>query len=111
VLVAGWVSIPLGAARRHPDWVAAVLGPGFVVFAFELSCYYYPFMRLFGLLWPRHRSIGIAPCGLAAASLWLGDRWLDEEGPYTRLSLWTVAFVAYSTIVLRIARPESEAAA
>jgi hypothetical protein len=111
VLVAGWLSIAFGAARRHPDWVAAVLGLGFLVFAFELSCYYYAFMLLFGLLWPRHRSIGIALCGLAAASLWLGDRWLDEEDLYTRLSLWTVAFVAYSTIVLRIARPESEAAA
>jgi hypothetical protein len=68
-------------------------------------------MLLFGLLWPRHRSIGIALCGLAAASLWLGDYWLDDEDLYTRLSLLTVAFLAYSGIVLRIARPESEAAA
>jgi hypothetical protein len=110
-LVAGWLWISFGAARRHPDWVAALLGLGFVVFAFELSCYYYAFMLLFGLLWPRHRSIGIALCGLAAASLWLGDYWLDDEDLYTRLSLLTVAFLAYSGIVLRIARPESEAAA
>jgi hypothetical protein len=36
---------------------------------------------------------------------------LDPDRIYARLSLWTAAFVAYSSIVLRVARPENEAAA
>jgi hypothetical protein len=110
-LVAGWLWLSIGAVRRHPDWVAALLGLGFVVFAFQLSCYYYGFMLLFGLLWPRHRSIGIALCGLAAASLWLGERWLDDEDLYIRLSGMAVAFLGYTGAVLRFARSENEAPA
>ena len=31
--------------------MTALPGLGFVVFAFQLSCYYYAFMRVFELLW------------------------------------------------------------
>jgi hypothetical protein len=103
-LVGAWLVLAMGAARRQPDWVAAILGVGFVVFAFQLSCYYYAFMLLFGLLWPRHRSIGIALCGLAAASHWIGGRFADEEEQYVRLSLLAVLLVGYVTLVLRFAR-------
>jgi hypothetical protein len=104
VLVGVWLVLAVGAARRQPDWVAAILGLGFVVFAFQLSCYYYAFMLLFGLLWPRHRSIGIALCGLAAASHWIGARFADEEEQYMRLSLLALLLVGYVTLVLRFAR-------
>jgi len=102
-LVGAWLVLAVGAARRQPDWVAALLGLGFVVFAFQLSCYYYAFMLLFGLLWPRHRSIGIALCGLAVAAHWIGGRWPDEEEQYTRLSLFAVSCVAYVTALTRFA--------
>jgi hypothetical protein len=106
-LVAGWLVLAAGAVRRQPAWVAALVGLGCVVFAFQLSCYYYAFMLLFGLLWPRHRSIGIALCGLAAASHWIGARWPDEEEQYMLLSLLAVLLVAWVTVVLRFA-PEAE---
>jgi hypothetical protein len=101
-----WLVLAIGAARRQPDWVAAILGLACVVFGFQLSCYYYAFMLLFGLLWPRHRSIGIALCGLAAASHWIGARWLDDEQQYMHLSLLAVVLVGYVTVVLRFARVE-----
>jgi hypothetical protein len=106
-LVAGYLVLLAGAVRRQPDWVAAILGLGFVVFAFQLSCYYYAFMLLFGLLWPRHRSVGLALCGLAAAAHWIGGRWPDAEEQYTRLSLLAVLFVVYATAVVRFARDGS----
>ncbi|MEN8159544.1 MAG: hypothetical protein ABFS41_05660 [Myxococcota bacterium] len=105
-LVLGFVWLAAGAARRQPDWIAALLGLGFVVFAFELSCYYYAFMLLFGLLWPRHRSLGIALCGIAAASLWIGERWPDDEDLYMWLSLLAVVYVGTTAAVLRFPRAE-----
>ncbi len=111
LLLAGFLWLAFGAARRQPDWIAALLGLGFVVLAFELSCYYYAFMLLFGLLWPRHRSLGIALCGLAAASLFIGATWLDDEDRYAWLSLLAVLFVGATATVLRFARPGSGAPA
>jgi len=83
--------------------VTALPGLGFVVFAFQLSCYYYAFMLSFGLLWPRHRSIGIALLALAAAAHGVGARWPDDEVQYVRLSLLAVVFVSFATAVLRFA--------
>jgi hypothetical protein len=56
------------AARRQPPWIALVLGTGVLVFGFELTCYYYVFITLFGLLWPTHRWAGASLCALAAAT-------------------------------------------
>jgi hypothetical protein len=112
--VAAWLVLAVGAARRQPDWVAAILGLGFVVFAFQLSCYYYAFMLLFGLLWPRHRSVGIALLGVAAASHWIGARFVDDEEGYAWLSGIAVGFVVYATAVARFApveRPTPQAPA
>jgi hypothetical protein len=92
--------------------VAAILGLGFVVFVFQLSCYYYAFMLAFGLLWPRHRSVGLALCGLALAAHWIRGRWPDEEEQYAYLSLLAVLLVVYATAVARFApdgRPEPRA--
>jgi hypothetical protein len=103
-LVAGYLVLWVGAVRRQPAWVAAILGLGFVVFAFQLSCYYYALMLSFGLLWPRHRSVGLALCGLALAAHWIGGRWPDEEEQYAYLSLLSVLLVVHATAVARFAR-------
>jgi hypothetical protein len=104
VLVFLWLAA--GAARRQPDWMAALLGLGIVAFAFDLSSYYYVFMLLFGLLWPRYRSLGIALCAIAAASLWIAERWPDDEDLYAGLSLLAVVYVAVMTALLRFGRSE-----
>jgi hypothetical protein len=111
VLVAGFLALAFGAARRQPDWVAALLGLGFVVLLFELSCYYYAFLLLFGLLWPRQRSLGIGLCGIAATSLWLAERWPDPEDLFAWLSLLAVVYVAAVAAVLRFAPSLGDATA
>jgi len=102
-LLGAWLVLAVGAARRQPDWAAAILGLGLAVFALQLSCYYYAFMLSFGLLWPRHRSIGIALLALAVAAHGVVARWPDDEEQYLRLSLLAVLFVTFATAVLRFA--------
>ena len=100
------------AARRQPDWVVAILGLGFVVFVFQMTNYYYVMLLPFALLWPRHRSVGIALIAAVLASHWLRARWVDSEEYFTRSSAAAVLFVAYATLVVRLARgPRAEAAA
>jgi len=94
----------LTAARRQPGWVLAILGLGFVVFAFQLTNYYYVLLLPFALLWPRHRSVGIALIAAVLASHWLRGRWVDSEEFFTRSSAVAVLFVAYATSVVRFAR-------
>jgi len=102
----------LTAARREPDWVLAILGLGFVVFAFQMTNYYYVLLLPFALLWPRHRSVGIALIAAALASSWLRGRWIDSEEFFTRSSAVAALFVAYATAVVCFARgPRTEAAA
>jgi hypothetical protein len=102
----------LTAARRQPDWVLAILGLGFVVFAFQLSNYYYVLLLPFALLWPRHRSVGIALIAAVLAAHWLRGRWVDSEEFFTRSSAVAALFVAYATAVVCFARrPRAQAAA
>jgi hypothetical protein len=101
-LGAGYLVLWVGAVRRQPEWVAAILGLGVVVLAFQLSCYYYAFMLSFGLLWPRHRSVGLASCGLTLAAHWIGGRFPDEEEQYAYLSLLAVLLVVWATAVARL---------
>jgi hypothetical protein len=102
----------LTAARRQADWVLAILGLGFVVFAFQMTNYYYVLLVPFALLWPRHRSIGIALIASVLASHWLRGRWVDSEEFFTRSSAVAVLFVAYATTVVCFARgPRVQAAA
>jgi len=105
--IAGFLWLAIGAVRRHPDWIAALVGLGLVVFAFDLSCYYYAFLLMFGFLWPRHRSVGIALCALAAASLWIRESWPDDEDLFAAFSLLAVLFVTATTALLRFTRSES----
>ena len=102
----------LAAARRQPDWVLAILGLGFVVFAFQMTNYYYVLLLPFALLWPRHRSVGLALIAAVLASHWLRGRWVDPEEFFTRSSAVAVLFVAYATAVVHFARgARAEAAA
>jgi hypothetical protein len=101
----------LTAARHQPSWVLAILGLGFVV-AFQLTNYYYVLLLPFALLWPRHRSVGIALIAAVLASHWLRGRWVDSEEFFTRSSAVAVLFVAYATAVVHFARgARAEAAA
>jgi hypothetical protein len=102
-LVLAFLCLTVAAARRQPSWIAALLGLGIVVFVFELSCYYYAFLALFGLLWPRHRSLGVALCATAASSLWIAERWPDDEDLYTWLSLLAVLYVTAAATLLYFA--------
>ena len=67
-IVAIYLAALLLAARNQPPWVALVLGAGVLAFGLELTCYYYAFVTVFGLLWPTHRWAGVALCALAAAT-------------------------------------------
>lgn len=95
--VAGAALLLLGrAARRRPEpWIAAALGALWIVFAVELTSYYYAFLVVPALLWVEKRSAGIALLALAAFSqlVSLGPllgmpTWRDEQ--YTLISLATV---------------------
>jgi hypothetical protein len=73
------------------DVVALALGAGLIVVFAELTCYYYSFLLLFGLLWPKIRWSGVALSLLASLScavpFWL---WWDDQ----RFTLISVASVA-----------------
>ena len=40
------------AVEKHPDWVALTLGTGLIIFAAQLTCYYFIAFIAFALLWP-----------------------------------------------------------
>jgi hypothetical protein len=100
------LALVLGAARRQPDWVMAILGLGFVVFAFRLTNYYYVMLVSFALLWPRHRSVGIALIGTALAGHGLHQRWVDPEQFFMRSSAVAALLVAFTAAVTCFARAE-----
>jgi hypothetical protein len=71
------------AARRRPEpWIAAALGALWIVFAVELTSYYYAFLLVPALLWVEKRSAGIALLALAAFSQ------LVSLGPFLRMPTW-----------------------
>lgn len=94
-------------ARRQPDWMVAILGLGFAVLTLQLSCYYYAFLLLFGLLWPRHAGVGLALLGVSLASHLIYARWPDVEEYSTWLSLAVVSFVIYAMAAVRFSKLRS----
>jgi hypothetical protein len=102
---AAWLALFVGVARRQPDWVAAIVGLGCVALTVQLSCYYYSFLLLYALLWPRHATLALALCGVALASHLVLERWRDDEEFSTWLSLVVVAFVFYATAAVRASKP------
>ena len=88
--------VVLGVAARQEPWVALILGVGLIPIGTELTCYYYSVLMLFGLLWERHRIIGVALAGLSAVSSVIPAIWTYEDDIYAAESLAVLMFVMFS---------------
>jgi hypothetical protein len=88
------------ATRHQPPWVALVLGAGTLVFGFELTCYYYAFLTVFGLLWPDHPWAGVGLLALAAATSIVPAFSDADDVVFFVESVLCVLFVAGVTVVL-----------
>jgi len=108
-ILAAFLALFVAGTRRQPRFVVAILGLGFAVLALELSCYYYAFLLLFGLLWQRHAGIGLALCCVSVASYLIHERWRDAEEFSTWLSFVVVAFVIFATTTARFTQPRPPA--
>jgi hypothetical protein len=97
-LVALFLVALLLAARRQPPWVALVLGAGVLPFGFELTCYYYAFLTVFGLLWPDHPWAGAALCALAAATNVIPALVDADDVAFVLQSVLCLAFVTGLTL-------------
>ena len=108
-LVAGFVLLLTAAVRGQPEWLAVVLGAGFVPVATELTCYYSAILAAFALLWSRHPPASAALVGLSAAGWLITERFLFYDEIFTWISLATVGFVLFATLwVWRAAPTEPE---
>ncbi len=92
------------AVERHDDWVALTLGTGLIIFAAQLTCYYFIAFVAFGLLWPYLPWSGWA---LALVSYLSGQiplallAWDDER--YVAVSAVYIVFVlAVTTALARV---------
>lgn len=85
----------LGAAVvRHADWVALALGAGLILFAAQLTCYYFVFFIAFALMWPYLRWSGFAMALVSLAGCLLAialPDWTDDR--YFAISAAYIAFV------------------
>ena len=100
-LLAGYLALLARVAAHADDWVVGVLGVGLVVMAAELTCYYSAGLLAFGLLWPRRPSIGIALCGLSAAGWWIVGSGREYDEVFTGISLASVLFILWATVLLQ----------
>lgn len=84
----------LGAAvERHPDWVALVLGIGLILFAAQLTSYYFIVFLGFAFLWPWLPRIGSALALLSFAGCEMGLAFGGWDDCYFAISAIYVAFV------------------
>lgn len=104
VIVGVYLAALLLATRRQPPWVALVLGAGVLVFGFELTCYYYAVVTVFGLLWPTYRWAGAGLCALAAATNIPAGLTDADDLVFLVESILCVAFVAGITLALARSR-------
>jgi hypothetical protein len=113
VFLAGLLAyiVLLGAAvERHEDWVALVLGIGLIVFAVQLTSYYFVIFLAFALLWPWLSRIGSALALLSFATCELGLAIPGWDNCYFAVSVMYVAFVLALTIaVARFGRQPAQA--
>jgi hypothetical protein len=105
-LLGGYLALLARAAARNEDWVVGALGMGLVTMAAELTCYYSAGLLVFGLLWPRRPSIGVALCGLSALGWWIAGSGREWDEVFTGISLASVLFIVWATALLRAPRPE-----
>src|SRR5262249_52463825 len=81
LLVLGYAALLARAASKQEDWAALALGVGMIPVATELTCYYYSFLLLFGVLWRRREPVGVGLLALAALTcavtgIWY---WIDDQ--------------------------------
>ena len=96
VFLAGLVAylVLLGAAvEPHEDWVALVLGVGLILFAAQLTCYYFIVFLGFALLWPGLPRSGTALALLSFATCEFGLAFPGWDDCYFAISVTYVAFV------------------
>jgi len=94
---------------REEIWISAILGVAFVPFAVDLTCYYFVFLLLLGLLWTRSPAIGIALCAHCAvqsiAGLLIPESFLlgaVQSGAIVSLCLFSAAALARTLLRLRL---------
>ena len=97
----GFVVLLGRAVVRHDDWVAMVLGVGLILFAAQLTSYYFICFIAFALLWPYVSWIGFALLLMSAASCIVPNfllGWADDH--YVVISLIYMLFVVAVTVWL-----------
>ena len=96
------------AVERHPDWIALTLGTGLIIFAAQLTCYYFIGFIAFALLWPYLKWSGWALALLSFASCQIPlafISWDDER--YVAISIAYILFVlAVTTALARFSNEE-----
>jgi hypothetical protein len=89
------------AVDRHPDWVALTLGTGLIIFAAQLTCYYFIAFLAFALLWPYLKWSGWALALLSALSCFIPLTmlgWDDER--YVAIGIAYIVFACAVTTAL-----------
>jgi hypothetical protein len=82
------------AAFRHDDWVGLTLGTGLIIFAAQLTSYYFIAFLAFGLLWPYLKWSGWALSLTSAISCWIPLRFLGwDDDRYVAISIVYILFV------------------
>jgi len=103
VLVA-FVALLVWVAMPAPDWAVLALGAGLIPFAAELTCYYYSFLLVFAMLWPRRPLIGVGLCVTAAASCVIPRLAPWDDARYYDISCYVLIFVVAALIFDRCVR-------
>jgi hypothetical protein len=93
LIVAASVALTALAVRDQPDWIALVLGVAVLPVAVELTCYYYAILLALGLLWPKHRWVGVGLCVLSAFSNLVPALLPMDDDIYAAISVGAVALV------------------
>ncbi len=95
------------AVERHDDWVALTLGTGLIIFAAQLTCYYFIAFIAYALLWQYLRWSGwaLALLSYLSCQIPLGILGWDDDR-YVALSFAYIVFVCAVTVAL--ARVSSE---
>ncbi len=99
-LLGGYLALLAHLAVREEDWVVGVLGVGLITLAVELTCYYSAGLLVFGLLWPRRPTIGVALCALSAAGWWMASATREADEIFTAISLASVLFIVGATALM-----------
>ena len=98
LMVVGFLVLLAWATEKTEDWVALCLGAGLIPVATELTCYYYSFALVFGLLWVKREELGIWTLALSAATCAIPSIWRWDDESYTWMSLCYVAFAIGAAI-------------